>query len=144
MNCYVCKHHSKFICTCISPSVFICNDHLDLHMSLPGNHVFRISKNTDLVPILLKDLKMIRAKILENYDFENKQILVQAKKSMKKINKCIKKLEKDWNINETNLLKMVYGLRSLKFVNFEELENKYFYRVLEDEDGIYEGIIGFG
>ena len=143
MNCCVCKHHSKFICSCISPSVFICSDHLDLHTSEPGNHVFRISKKADLVPILLKDLKMIRVKIKDNSLLENKQILEQADKSMKKINKCIKNLENNLDINETNFLKILYGLRSLKFVNFEDLENKYFYRVLEEEDGIYEGNIGF-
>ena len=29
-------------------------------------------------------------------------------------------------------------------MNFEDLENKYFYRVLEEEDGLYKGIIEFG
>ena len=33
-------------------------------------------------------------------------------------------------------------MKNLKFVNFEE--NKYFYRVLKEEDGIYKGVVGVG
>ena len=55
----------------------------------------------------------------------------------------MKNLEKNLDINETNLLKMVNRLKSLKFVDFEDLENKYFYRVLEEEDEIYKVITGF-
>ena len=31
-------------------------------------------------------------------------------------------------------------MKDLKFVDFEE--NKYFYRILKEEDGIYKGLIG--
>ena len=31
-------------------------------------------------------------------------------------------------------------MKDLKFVDFEE--NKYFYRVLKEEDGIYKGLVG--
>ena len=55
----------------------------------------------------------------------------------------MKNLEKNLDINKTNLLKMVNRLKSLKFVDFEDLENKYFYRVLEEEDEIYKVITGF-
>ena len=144
MNCCICKNHPKFICSCISPSVFICNEHLDLHTSEPGNHVFRVSKSTDLFPILFNDLKMIRARIIKNSHLEIKKIVDQTNKSIKHINNCIKNLETNLDINETNLLKMIYGFKSLKFVNFEDLEKKYFYRVLEEEDGVYKGTIGLG
>ena len=103
--------------------------------------MFRISKNTDLLQILFEDLKMIRVKIIANSDFEIKKIIDQAKNSIKAINNCIKNLEKNLDIDENNLLKTVYGLKGLKFMNFEDLENKYFYRALEEEGGIYKGII---
>ena len=48
------------------------------------------------------------------------------------------------NVTETNLLQMIYKLKGLKFVDFEDLENKYFYRVLEEEDGIYKGMFRLG
>ena len=79
MNCYICKCNPKFICSCISPSVFICDEDLNLHTSGPGNHIFRISKNTDLLQILFEDLKMIRAEIISNSNFEIKKILEEAK-----------------------------------------------------------------
>ena len=34
-------------------------------------------------------------------------------------------------------------MESLKFVDFEDFENKYFFRVLEEEE-IYKGIVGYG
>ena len=55
----------------------------------------------------------------------------------------MKNLEKNLDINETNLLKMVNRLKNLKFVDFENLKNKYFYQVLEEEDEIYKLITGF-
>ena len=67
MNCYICENHPKFTCSCISPNAFICYEHLDLHTSGPGNHMFRISKNTKLLQILFEDLKMIRVKIIVNF-----------------------------------------------------------------------------
>ena len=103
--------------------------------------MFRISKNTDLLQILFEDLKMIRVKIIANSDFEIKKIIEQAKNSVKAINNCIKNSENNLDIDENNLLKTVYGLKGLKFMNFEDLENKYFYRALEEEGGIYKGII---
>ena len=42
---------------------------------------------------------------------------------------------------QTNMLKKVC---KLKFVDFEDFENKYFFRVLEEEDGIYKGIVRYG
>ena len=47
--------------------------------------MFRISKNTDLLQILFKDLKMIRAKIIANSDFEIKKIIKQKTVSKKSI-----------------------------------------------------------
>ena len=85
---------------------------------------------------------MIRVQIIANSDLKIKKILKQTRISIKEINNCIKNLEKSLDINETNLLKMMNELKSLKFVNFEDLQKKYFYRVLEEEDGIYKGTIG--
>ena len=105
----------------------------------------RISKNTDLLQVLFEDLKMIKVKIIEKSDIKIKKILEQANSSIKKINNYIKNLEENLDIDETNLLKTVYELKNFKFVNFEDLENKYFYRVLEEEeDGVYKGVIEFG
>ena len=119
MNCCICKNHPKFICSCISPGVFICDEHLDLHTSEPGNHVFRVSKSTDFFLILFNDLKMIRARIIKNSHFEIKKIVDQTNNSIKHINNCIKNLETNLDINETNLLKMIYWFKSLKFVNLK-------------------------
>ena len=113
-------------------------------MSVPGNHVFRIQNIMDLLPILLNDLKIIKVQIRANYYFENEEVLEQVSKSIKEIKNYLKNFEKTLDIDEKNLLKLVYGLKSLKFVDFEDLGNKYFYRFLEEEDGIYKGIIGFG
>ena len=66
------------------PSVFICNDNLDRHMSGPGNHTFRISKSVDSFPILIKDLKMIRVnKDCSEFHLEIKKILDQINNSIK-------------------------------------------------------------
>ena len=83
------------------PHCFICNDHLDLHTSGPGNHMSRISKNTDLLQVLFEDLKMIKVKIIEKSDIEIKKILEQANNSIKEINNCIKNLEENLDIDET-------------------------------------------
>ena len=123
MNCCVCKNHPQFICSCISPSVFICNEHLDFHMSVPGNHVFRIQNIMDLLPILLNDLKIIKVQIRANYYFENEEVLEQVSKSIKEIKNYLKNFEKTLDIDEKNLLKLVYGLKSLKCVDFEDLGN---------------------
>ena len=144
MNCCICKNHPKFTCSCISPNVFICNDHLDLHTSEPGNHVFRISKKTDLLPIIFDDLKMIKIQIIANPYFQYKKILNLVNKNMKKVKRYIKNSEKNLNTNEANLLKMIFRLKNLNFINFEDLENKYLYRILQENDGIYKGKIGFG
>ena len=162
-------------------------------MSEQGNHVFRIWKIADLLPILFKDLKMMKLQIRVTFDLEiskklnqmNKSVQVinnyikiwkqtlnvskigslkhlkikknqikvdfyleisklweQVSKSVEEINNCMKNLEKKSIISEIDLLKMLSLLKNLKFVNFEE--NKYFYRVLNEEDGIYKGIIGLG
>ena len=79
-------------------------------MSGQGNHALRTSKNTDLLQILLEDLKMITVKIIANSDFEIKKIKDQAKNSIKAISNCIKNLEKNLDVDENNLLKTVYGL----------------------------------
>ena len=47
MNCYIFKNDPMFVCSCLSPSVFICNNHLDLHNSGQGKHMSKILKNTD-------------------------------------------------------------------------------------------------
>ena len=133
MNCCICGKQPKFICSCISPSVFICNEHLDLHTSGPGDHIHRVSNSKDLFPILFNDLRIIGARIIANSHFVIKKIVEQSNNSIKQINNCIKNLEKSLDIDETNLLKMMNGLKSLKFVNFEDLQKKYFYRVLEEE-----------
>ena len=76
--------------------------------------MFRNSNSTDLFLVLLDDLKMIRVKIVENSHVKMKKILDQTNNSF---NNCIKKLEKNLDIDETNLLKMMHELKSLKFVN---------------------------
>ena len=42
------------------------------------------------------------------------------------------------------MLKKVCKLKSFKFLDFEDFENKQFFRVLEEEDEIYKGIVGYG
>ena len=66
MNCYKCENQSEYTCTCISPSVFTCNDHIKYPMTEAGNHAVQISKCTDLFPMLFKDLKRINLQIKEN------------------------------------------------------------------------------
>ena len=189
MNCCICKNYAKFICNCISPSVLICDEHLDQHLSGEGKHACHILKNTDMFQILFKDLKVIRIKITSNYyleikkiqqkvtkcvkeinnDLKNlqntlekkelkktrliiienslqeiKKIQKQASNSIKEINNFMKNLKKNFEIPEKNFLEMIYKLKSLILVKFEDFTNKYFYRVLKDEDGKYEGTTGLG
>ena len=118
MNCYLCKNHSKFICNCISPNVFICNDHLDRHMSGPGNHTFRISTSVDSFPILIKDLKMIRVKIVANSHLEIKKIQDQINNSIKEINSYSKNLQKN-----TNLFPILFN--DLKMLRVKITANSY-------------------
>ena len=73
INCCICKNYAKFTCSCISPNVFICNDHLIEHLPLGENHLFRILNITDLFLILSKDLKITRIKIIENSNLEIKK-----------------------------------------------------------------------
>ena len=47
------------------------------------------------------------------------------------------------DIDETNLLKMMHELKSLKFVNLR-FAKQILYRVFEEEDGIYKETIGLG
>ena len=83
---------------------------------------------------------MIKVKSIANSDFEIKKIIEQAKNSVKAINNCIKNSENNLDIDENNLLKTVYGLKGLKFMNLKTW-NKILYRELEEEGGIYKGII---
>ena len=69
---------------------------------------------------------MIKVKIIANSDFEIKKIIEQAKNSVKAINNCIKNSEKNLDIDANNFLKTVYGLKGLKFMNFEDLEKNTF------------------
>ena len=48
--------------------------------------------------------------------------------------------------SKTELIKTLNPLKSLNFVQFEgsEFENKYFYVVLQEFDGIYKGIVSLG
>ena len=126
MNCCICGKQPKFICSCINPSVFICNEHLDLHTSGPGDHVHRISNSKDLFPILFDDLKMIRVQIIANSDLKIKKILEQTRISIKEINNCIENLKKSLDNDQKNLLKMMNELKSLKLVNFEDLQKNTF------------------
>ena len=126
MNYCACGKRPKFICSCISPSVFICNEHLDLHTSGPGDHMHRVSNSKDLFPILFDDLKMIRVQIIANSDLKIKKILEQTRISIKEINNCIENLKKSLDNDQKNLLKMMNELKSLKFVNFEDLQKNAF------------------
>ena len=75
MNCCICKNYAKFICECISPGVFVCNEHLDYHLSGPGNHKFKMLKNMDLFSLFIKDLKIFKIQIRVNSFSEVKKIL---------------------------------------------------------------------
>ena len=68
MNCCFCKNHPKFICSCISPSVFICNEHLDLHTSGPGDHMHRVS-----ISNLIQWLKDDKSTDYSKFWFENQE-----------------------------------------------------------------------
>ena len=60
---------------------------------------------------------MIRVKIVENSYLKIKKILEQTNNIIKEINNCIKNLENNFDIDKTNLLKMMHELKSLKFFN---------------------------
>ena len=60
---------------------------------------------------------MIRFKIVENSHLKIKKILEQTSNIIKEINNCIKNLENNFDIDKTNLLKMMHELKSLKFFN---------------------------
>ena len=91
-----------------------------------------------------KELKKTRLIIIENSLQEIKNIQKQASNSIKEINNFMKNLKKNFEIPEKNFLEMIYKLKSLILVKFEDFTNKYFYRVLKDEDGKYEGTTGLG
>ena len=90
----------------------------------------------------LKHLKRKKHQIKAEFFLNISQIWEQVSKSVKEINSCIKILEKNLSISKIDLLKLLYRVKNLKFVDFEE--NKCFYRVLKEEDGIYKGIVGIG
>ena len=119
MNCYICKNRSKFTCSCISPNVFICKEHFKLHTSGSGNHVFWITKSMDLFPILLKDLKMLRVKIIAKSHFKIKEIVDQTKKSIQEFNNFIKNLKKS-----TDLFPIL--LNDLKMIRVKIIANSFF------------------
>ena len=60
---------------------------------------------------------MIRFKIVENSHLKIKKILEQTSNIIKEINNCIKNLENNFDIDKTNLLKMMHELKNLKFFN---------------------------
>ena len=148
MNCGICRSVSKYSCNCVSPRVFICNHHVSDCLSGPTDHLFRILKNTNFLSTILKDLSMLKTQIKTNSYKKINKILEQANNSVKEITSCMNNLknysERKFDICETNILKLTNRVKSLKFVNFEDLENKYFYTVLQEDDGIYKGIIGLG
>ena len=91
---------------------------------------------------LLKHLKMKKLQIKADLFLEISQIWEQVSESYKEVNNCIKNLEGVLSISEIDLLKVLYHVKNLKFVNFEE--NKHFYRVLKEKDGVYKGLVGVG
>ena len=90
----------------------------------------------------LKPLKIKKDQIKADFFSEISQIWEQVSKSVKEIDNCIRNFKKNLSISEIDLLKLLYRVKDLKFVDFEE--NKYFYRVLKEEDGIYKGLVGVG
>ena len=128
--------------------------YLKEHVCEPGNHAPKNVKNKDLIPILAKDLRMIKhqitincnlkiKKLLEKLKFslisskdskmkklqiigyyysKIKRLLKQGHKSLKFVNNFIKELKKNLYsrlIAETDLLKSLYWLKILKFVDLE-------------------------
>ena len=102
------------------------------HLSQFKGKTFEILKKTRL--------KMQKYQIKAEFFSEISQIWEQVSKSVKEINNCIRNFKKNLSISEIDLLKLLYRVKDLKFVDFEE--NKYFYRILKEEDGIYKGLIG--
>ena len=69
---------------------------------------------------------MIRVQIIANSDLKIKKILEQTRISIKEINNCIENLKKSLDNDQKNFLKMMNELKSLKFVNFEDLQKNTF------------------
>ena len=146
MNFYICQSYPKFVCKCTSPNLFFCAQHSIQHLSEPGVHQICTIKNIDLFPILLKDLKKLKFKIQASCYQEIKKLLEKLNSSFKTIDNCIKNFEKKFDmelISEISLLKELYEIKTLKFFDFEgsDFENKYFCKILQEEDGIYTGTI---
>ena len=102
-----------------------------------------------MFPFLLEELNMIKAQIQANCFLEIEKIFEQLNKSFKVIDNFILNFEKNLDtesFSETELLKQLNEIKTLEYCNFEgsELENKYFYKILEEKDGTYKGIIGLG
>ena len=149
MFCYICEKYPKYFCQCIIPGCFICSEHSEQHLSESGEHQFRGAKNFDLSSILIKDLKSLKLKAEAKGELKFKKLLEKMNNSCKGINNCIAFLEENCNsqlISDINLLKMLNGLKNLDFVSFDEsdFENKYFYKVLQEDDGIYKGKVEIG
>ena len=148
MKCYVCKNYPKFTCKYF-PSLFICNEHMDKHLSEPENHIFQTLQTVDILTMLKKDLKQIKLQIKANYNQTINKLLAELNNTDNEINEFIENLKKfsdTKSLSENELFKMVCELKSLKFFNSagEEFKNKYFYKELQEVDGIYKGIIGLG
>ena len=73
----------------------------------------------DLFPILLKDLKMLRVKIIAKSHFKIKEIVDQTKKSIQEFNNFIKNLKKSTDLFPTLL-------NDLKMIRVKIIANSFF------------------
>ena len=76
--------------------MFICDEHINDHLSEQGSHVFRNWKTVDLFAILFKNIKIIKHKIRINFDLEISKKLNQMNKSDQEINDDSKLENKFW------------------------------------------------
>ena len=105
--CYWCKQSAAYGCPCTTPYTLICKTHLDMHLSLPGNHLIKILKNSGLElnikskADLLNKIFQIKAETLNQkkilLDFVDKSInniISQGKKILEDLDGFVETCEK--------------------------------------------------
>ncbi|CAG9315484.1 unnamed protein product [Blepharisma stoltei] len=119
-----CQNKPIYVCDCSDKGVFICNNHLGMHVESAGKHHFtRIIKNPDLqtkitISNFLKNLKLQvkqdRSKIIQESSLLMKQINEAVEKSLGKLLRIEKRLDKYIRLCDT--FEEVNNLNSKSFI----------------------------
>ena len=48
--CGYCNENASYECPCTFPYIFVCKNNLDMHLSLPGNHIIKKLEISGILP----------------------------------------------------------------------------------------------